>query len=76
MNIYISRKNLKSIPKEYSGITVKGSFNCCYNELTSLAGGPKIVNAGLYYLTNNLFSLDNAPIFCKRIFFHEFRVLV
>lgn len=74
MNIYISRKNLKSIPKEYSGTTVKGSFHCRHNKLTSLAGGPEIVNTGLYCLFNNLFSLDNAPIFCRRIIFREFRV--
>lgn len=50
-------KNLKGAP-----ISIEGEFNCSFNELTTLEGGPKFVDSGVYDCYNNkLVNLDFLP---------------
>jgi hypothetical protein len=60
MTIDISCRILENIPLEYFLITVNGSFNCCYNKLTSLTGSPRIVNGNFNCYHNKLTSLTGS----------------
>ena len=62
-------RDLECIPKEYSGITTKGTFDCGANRLTSLTGGPKMMKDTLFGSDNVLFSLDFIPRMIKRVMF-------
>ena len=50
-------KSVADLGIDYEG----GSFNCSYNELTSLEGVPRHIDVGIYCSHNELTSLEGAP---------------
>lgn len=56
----LSNQNLVALP-DISAVTVKGSFSCNGNWLTSLKGAPHTVGGGFYCYDNQLESLEGAP---------------
>ena len=58
-DVVLNFKNLEKLPFKFG--TVKGSFDCSYNNLTSLEGAPKEVGGFFNCNKNNLTSLEGAP---------------
>ena len=69
MNVDISSKDLTKIPEKYKDKIIDGDFNCSYNNLTSLEGGPKEVKGHFNCSENHLTSLKGAPEKVNRSFF-------
>ena len=58
------------ILKELNLDEVSGDFNCSFNRLTSLKGGPKLLVTKDYFCSNNtLTSLEGAPIIVNAGFY-------
>ncbi len=60
-NVDLARLNLERIPDIFQGVEVRGSFDCPYNQLTSLEGAPEHVGGNFYCHSNQLTSLQGAP---------------
>jgi len=60
MNINISSRNLKKLPKGISNI-IEGSFSCSSNQLITLEGGPKKVGGSFNCSQNQLITLKGGP---------------
>lgn len=58
-SVNICDKKLNFIPIQFD--TIKGDFDCSYNNLTSLKGAPYTVNGDFDCSYNNLTSLQNSP---------------
>jgi len=58
-NVYISGKSLTKIPLKFN--IVSGYFDCSYNKLTTLEGGPKEVDADFHCCDNQLTTLEGGP---------------
>jgi hypothetical protein len=53
--------SLKELPWSNKNYVVNGDFNCSYNKLTNLQGGPQKVGNNFFCNYNNLTSLQGAP---------------
>lgn len=62
-NVNIARHNLDSFP--YAFGVIHGSFDCSYNNLTSLKNGPKIVKGNFDCSSNKIKTLEDSP-FCQK----------
>ena len=60
-SVDISSNKLTVLPKDWSQVDLKGRFNCCYNELTSLDGAPRSVEGDFVCTFNKLTSLEGSP---------------
>ena len=60
-NLVLRLMNLTELPAILKDITVDGSFDCGYNDLTKLINAPKFVGGTFYCSTNHLTSLEGAP---------------
>ena len=60
-NLSLNRVGLTKLPDILKDITVGGSFDCSYNNLTSLENCPKTVGGNFGYYGNNLTSLEGSP---------------
>src|SRR5690606_754767 len=58
-DVNLSRKNLKELHLKFG--RVSGYFNCNYNKLTSLEGGPNSVGGYFNCSYNQLTSLEGGP---------------
>ena len=54
-------KELKEFPDYIQFGIVKGAFDCSYNQLTTLKGGPIEVKDSFYCHNNRLTSLEGSP---------------
>jgi hypothetical protein len=70
-DVNISRLALNSILEmlDFSDIIVEGSFDCSYNQLTSLEGSPKSVEGSFWCENNQLISLEGSPKTVGRHFY-------
>ena len=59
-NLDLTRMGLTELP-DLGTVTVLGSFDCGYNQLTSLTGAPKSVGGCFHCKNNKLTSLVGAP---------------
>ena len=60
-NLVLRRMNLNELPEILKNVSVDGSFDCGYNDLTSLVNAPKTVGESFYCGNNKLTSLEGAP---------------
>ena len=60
-DVDLSYRGLKEFPSYIQFGTVKGGFDCYYNNLTSLRGCPRVVKKSFYCHDNNLVSLEGSP---------------
>ena len=60
-NLSLNKVGLTKLPDILKDITVGESFDCSYNNLTSLEGAPKTVGGSFICGGNNLTSLEGAP---------------
>ena len=60
-NLVLRLMNLTVLPDILKDISVDGSFDCGYNNLTKLINAPKFVGGSFYCGINNLTSLEGAP---------------
>ena len=60
-DVILDYKNLTEFPSFIQFGTVKGYFNCSFNNLTSLRGCPRVVKKSFYCHDNNLVSLEGSP---------------
>ena len=60
-DVDLSYRGLKEFPSYIQFGTVKGGFECYYNNLTSLRGCPRVVKKSFYCHNNNLLSLKGSP---------------
>lgn len=60
-DVDLSRREMDEIPSYINFKTVKGSFDCSENSLTSLRGCPSVVASNFYCFHNQLTSLLHAP---------------
>ena len=60
-NLVLRLMNLTELPEILKNVTVDGSFDCGYNNLTKLINAPKFVGGSFYCGINNLTSLEGAP---------------
>jgi hypothetical protein len=58
-DVDLSNKRLKSLPLKFG--RVSGSFDCIYNQLTTLEGAPTEVGVDFYCSYNQLTTLEGAP---------------
>ena len=58
-NVYISNLDLSKLPLKFN--IVHGSFDCSYNNLTTLDGSPKVVGGFFSVSYNKLTSLEGSP---------------
>ncbi|MCK9477053.1 MAG: hypothetical protein M0R46_14095 [Candidatus Muirbacterium halophilum] len=58
-DVYLYNKKLKVLPLKFRN--VNGSFNCGFNELTSLEGAPQRVGGDFSCISNHLTSLEGGP---------------
>jgi len=58
-NVYLTELELVKFPIRFGKVTDK--FNCSFNELTSLEGGPKSVGRHFFCSNNKLTSLEGLP---------------
>ena len=61
MSVFLSSRDLKSIPIKYNGLVIDGFFVCAHNLLTSLQNSPKEVLGYFSCTFNNLTSLQHCP---------------
>lgn len=66
-NIELQKRGLTELPN-LTGVVVLGSFNCNYNNLTSLKGAPAMAE-NFYCSKNLLTSLEYAPMVVKDSFY-------
>ncbi len=66
-NVYISNLDLSKLPLKFN--IVHGSFDCSYNNLTTLDGSPKVVGGFFSVSDNNLTSLIGGPVNVKYSYF-------
>jgi len=59
-NLVLRLMNLNELPEILRNISVDGSFDCGYNNLTKLINAPKFVGGSFYCGHNKLTSLDGA----------------
>jgi hypothetical protein len=69
INGYVWLRNITHIPKFFKNIIVKGSFDCSYNNLTTLEGVPQKVGGDFLCSYNKLTSLEGAPNEVKKSFY-------
>lgn len=62
-NVYIRNLDLGKLPLKFN--IVHGSFDCSYNNLTTLDGSPKVVGGFFNVSDNNLTSLIGGPVNVK-----------
>ena len=60
-NLSLNKVGLTKLPDILKDITVGESFDCSYNNLTSLEGSPSSVGGSFICGGNNLTSLEGAP---------------
>jgi hypothetical protein len=58
-NVNLNKKDLKELPLKFG--TVRGYFDCGYNQLTTIEGSPKVVGGYFYCSYNQLTTLEGAP---------------
>ena len=58
-DVYLSHKKLKVLPLKFR--KVSGNFDCGYNQLTSLEGGPQSIGGNFHCSHNQLTSLVGCP---------------
>jgi len=56
----LSKKELRKLPKDIPTI-IKGYFDCSYNQLVTLEGGPEKVGRSFYCYNNQLTTLEGSP---------------
>ena len=62
---------LKELPEWLSDVEVKGDFYCYNNNLTTLAGAPKIVGDSFSCYNNRLTTLAGAPKIVRNFYCHN-----
>ncbi len=73
-NVDLYSLGLTEIPLKFN--RVSGSFNCSFNQLTSLIGSPNYVDMGFYCSGNQLTSLEGSPEHVGNNFYCSYNKLI